>query len=77
MKDDTIFYLGLAAAAYYLFTHAQATGPNFTTCRYPDGSTIQVPVGNACPFDSTHGGQSMMCYPSSFIGPLPPGGGYC
>ena len=77
MKNDTLLYLALAAGAYFLFTR-QSTGANFITCRYPDGTTIQVPSGNAGPFDITHGGQSVMCYnPSSFIGPIPPGGVYC
>lgn len=77
MKDDTLMYLGLAAVAYYFYTQQTAVGSNFVTCRYPDGSTIQVPAGNQCPYDPTHGGQSMMCYPRTFVGPLPPGGGYC
>lgn len=30
------------------------------TCRYPDGTDIQVNLGDECPFDSTHGGASVL-----------------
>jgi len=77
MKTSTLLLLGIAA--YYLYTQGGFGTPNvsFVQCRYPDGTRIQVPVGNACPYDATHGGQATPCYPSNFIGPIPPGGAYC
>ena len=86
MKTDTLMLLALAAGAYYLYTRSSSYGPvqpGFQVCRYPDGTTIQVPIGNSCPNDPVHGGQSMpggsggYCYPSDFVGPLPAGGQYC
>ena len=78
MKSQTLWILAAAAVGYYLYTKAAAApGVPFVQCRYPDGSIIQVPSGNACPFDVTHGGQSVMCYPQPFIGPLPQGGVVC
>ena len=77
MKSDTLWLLVGAAALYYFYTNYSTPATPFTTCKYPDGSTIQVPTGNACPFDITHGGQSMVCYSSAFIGPIPPGGVRC
>ena len=58
------------------------------TCTYPDGTSVQVPLGQACPYNVGHGGQSQVnpagggqpgvpCYPVGFTGPLPPGAAYC
>jgi len=30
------------------------------TCVYPDGATIQVALGDECPYDSDHGGASTL-----------------
>lgn len=84
MKKNLWLIAG-AVGLYYLYTSgalASLTGSSAAsgtmTCQYPDGTSVQVNSGASCPFDSTHGGQSVMCYPSSFVGPLPPGGGgYC
>lgn len=78
MKDNTLTWVLLAVGAYFVYSqYAQPSAPSFMTCRYPDGTTIQVPNGNACPVDPTHGGASVMCYPRAFTGPIPPGGAYC
>jgi hypothetical protein len=76
MSRDTLL-VAAAAVAYFLYQRQQqaAMTPLFTACRYPDNTIIQVPVGNACPFDVTHGGQSYPC--QTQIGPLQPGSMYC
>lgn len=77
MKRDMILWLLGLGAAYYLYTKTNAPAVNFIPCKYPDGTMIQVPQGNACPYDMNHGGQSQPCYSSSYVGPLPPGGVAC
>jgi hypothetical protein len=60
----------LAAGAYLLYTWSapQQPGTSLQMCRYPDGTTIAVPMGSACPRDPLHGGQSIPCgYPSSNV----------
>lgn len=78
-SNDMMLLLGAGVALYFISKQTGALGPqpSFQTCKYPDGTSIQVPIGNACPIDPTHGGQSYPCYPGTFVGPLPPGTGYC
>ena len=76
MKSNTLLLLLAAGAAYYFYTKSAPSVP-FIACKYPDGTMIQVPQGNACPYDMTHGGQSQPCYPSNFVGPVPSGGVGC
>jgi hypothetical protein len=76
MTTKTMFLLLAAGGAYYLYTKSTPAVP-FIACKYPDGTMIQVPQGNACPYDMTHGGQSQPCYAGNFVGPIPPGGIAC
>lgn len=73
---NTLLLLLAAGAAYYLYTKG-TPAVMFITCKYPDGTLIQIPQGNACPYDMNHGGQSQPCYASNFVGPLPSGGVAC
>lgn len=77
MKSDTLMWLLVAGAAYYYYTNYAAPSVPFMRCKYPDGTLIQVPAGNACPNDPAHGGQSVPCYPANFVGPIPPGAAVC
>jgi len=77
MKSNTLLLLLTAGAAYYLYTKSAQPPVTFIACKYPDGTMIQIPQGNACPYDMTHGGQSQPCYPSNYVGPMPSGGVTC
>jgi hypothetical protein len=76
MSKNTMWLLLGLGAAYYLYTKSTPSVP-FLACKYPDGTMIQVPQGNACPYDMTHGGQSQPCYASDFVGPMPSGAVTC
>lgn len=70
MKAENM--LLLAVGAYFLYTRMGTTPqPSFQMCRYPDGTTIAVPVGNPCPIDPLHGGQSVPCGSGAFWSGLP------
>lgn len=83
-QDNTLTIILLAVGGYYVYNYLKGqTGAGGAAagagqiCKFPDNTTITMPAGNACPYDAAHGGQSTPCYPSSFVGPLPPGGAYC
>jgi hypothetical protein len=59
MSKNTIMYLLLGIGAYYLYTKSGTTTGGFQFCQFPDGTQIKIPLGSTCPFDSTHGGQSI------------------
>lgn len=75
MKSNTMLLLLAAGVAYYFYTKSSPAAQ--MTCRYPDGTVVTLPQGNACPFDNAHGGQSVRCYPIDFTGPLPAGAVPC
>jgi hypothetical protein len=64
-SNDLLIVLAVAAAVYFFRSSSTGPQPQFMVCKYPDGTTIQVPSGNACPVDPTHGGQSYPCYSTS------------
>jgi len=73
MKTNELLILAAVAAAVYFFSKSSSPAlPSFMVCKYPDGTTIQVPAGNSCPVDPTHGGQSYPCY-SNLPGSVSPG----
>jgi len=82
-SDSLLTYAILGVGAYLVYTHFLAPGTTTTAaagslqCRYPDGSAAPVNADGTCPFDSSHGGQATPCYPSTFVGPIPPGGVTC
>jgi hypothetical protein len=87
-SDNTMTLLFLGIAGYFVYTNwpqisatfgigTTGAGAGSLLCKFPDGSTIAMPSGNACPYDPNHGGQSTPCYPASFVGPLPTGGVHC
>jgi hypothetical protein len=59
--EDMVIYGLIGIAAYYLYQNQGAALPSFSKCIFPNGTTIQIPYGNACPYDATQGGQSMPC----------------
>lgn len=86
-RDNTLTLLVLGIGGYLVYQNwpaIQAAFGGTTTatisgqlCKFPDGSTIPMPAGNACPYDANHGGQSTPCFPASFVGPLQPGQVHC
>ena len=76
MNKTTI--LLLAGIAYYLYTKSPSAGVPLTQlCKFPDGSVLNVPIGSACPYDASKGGQSNLCMAANQLGPFPPGVNYC
>lgn len=87
-RDNTMTLIILGVVGYFAYQNwpqiSSALGIGTTgasiagqLCKFPDGSTIAMPSGNACPYDANHGGQSTPCFPASFVGPLPTGGVHC
>lgn len=86
-RDNTLTLIILAVGGYFVYQNwpaIQATFTGMTTgtggpllCKFPDGSTIAMPAGNACPYDAGHGGQSTPCYPATYTGTIPTGGARC
>lgn len=89
-NDSGLTFILLGIGAYWLYQHYNQTtgtasaatgtttaGGTGLNCVFPDGTTINMPAGNSCPFDAGHGGQSTPCYPSTFIGPPPSGASAC
>lgn len=88
-RSDTTTLIILGIVGYFAYQNwpqisaalgigtTAAAGGGSLLCKFPDGSTIAMPSGNACPYDANHGGQSTPCYPASFVGPLPTGGVHC
>lgn len=65
MKVENLLLLGIGA--YLLYTWKGSTPSTaLQMCKYPDGTTIAVPVGSACPHDPLHGGQSVPCASAGF-----------
>jgi hypothetical protein len=61
MKAEHLLLLGVGAYLLYTWSAPQTPGTTLQMCRYPDGTTIAVPTGSACPKDPLHGGQSVPC----------------
>lgn len=85
-RSDTLNLVILGVVGYFVYQNWPSISAAFTgtgaagsslLCKFPDGSTIAMPGGNACPYDAAHGGQSTPCYPTSFVGPIPTGGARC
>lgn len=84
-RDNTLTLIFLAVGGYLVYqnwpaiqaTFTGATGGGAVLCKFPDGSTIAMPAGNACPYDASHGGQSTPCYPAAYAGTIPAGGARC
>lgn len=93
-NDDLLVLVALGLAGVYAYQHfsSGATGPAAPAgspapspvsqlCKFPDGTYASIPVGNACPYDAAHGGQSTLCptgtYPSDYHGPFNRGASYC
>lgn len=66
MKVENLLLLGIGA--YLLYTWKQTPSTALQMCKYPDGTTIAVPMGSACPNDPLHGGQSLPCVSAGYWG---------
>jgi len=86
-SDNMLTLLVLGIGGYLVYTHylspAGGAAPPGTAaqtgmlCKFPDGTTAPIGATGSCPFDSSHGGQSTPCYPSTFVGPMEPGSATC
>ena len=80
-SDSLLTYAILGVGAYLVYTHFLAPGAGTMPsgsiqCRYPNGSLVPSNPDGTCPNDPNLG-QSTPCYPSTFVGPIPPGGVTC
>ena len=59
MSDKDQAAIVIMGLVLFLFWKRETVTTTFyQTCTFPDGTEVQVPLGDPCPYDPEHGGQS-------------------